>query len=439
MKKAKSSITRAWFARLPAMAAPRSGGRDRLDLLLPHGWPESLEAIAWRWQHGGKQETGSAHELDQLPERARRATVHVWTPATETMFTSASLPTRSPRKIAQALPYALEDRLLGDPDSLHFAWRREGDGSLSVAVTGRARLKDWTDRLERAGLKPAVVCPATLLIPWALDCWSLAFVGGEILVRTGAVGGFVCPAETEHPPALLVTAILEAQRQPAAPESLVVFQPPKGFSADAWSKTLGLPVRIETGTLWERLPDPGAPINLLQGQFEQSAAIGESLKPFLPAGIMLLIWFVSSLAYDASDWWRLKREHEALRKEMTSILMSNFPETKTVLDPAAQMQRSADQLLAHAGRDERELVPMLNKVATALRSDNRARLRSLRYADSSLTIEIVWPAPGNPDAFKSAIESAGLRAEVLSLTPRANEVEGRIRLTAAAKPARSGT
>jgi len=433
----KSSIARAWLARLQA-PAPRAN-RERLDLILPHGWPESLEAIAWRWQHGGRQETGSVHELDQLPARARRAEVHVWTPAADTMFTTATLPTRSPRKIAQALPYALEDRLLGDPDSLHFAWRREGDSSLSVAVTGRARLKDWVERLARSGLKPASISPATLLIPWAQDYWSLAFVGGEILARTGAVGGFVCPAESDRPPALLVAAVLEAQRQPSAPEALVVFQPPKGFSAESWSKALGLPVRIESGTLWERLPDPRAPINLLQGQFEQSAAIGDALKPFLPAGIMLLIWFLSSLAFDATDWWRLKREHEALRKEMTSILLANFPDTKTVLDPALQMQRAVDQLLARSGRDDREFIPMLGKVAKALRASPRVRLRGLRYADQSLTIELTWMTPSTPEAFKASIESAGLKGEVLSLTPRAGEVDGRIRLTNDAKPARGGT
>lgn len=438
MKKAKSSIARAWFTRLPSIGAPRAG-HERLDLLLPRGWPESLEAIAWRWARRGGEETGTAHELDQLPEAARRAAVHVWTPAADTMFTSATLPTRSPRKIAQALPYALEDRLLGDPEALHFAWRRETSGSLSVAVTSRARLQGWTDRLTRAGIRPASICPATLLVPWALDCWSVAFVGSELLVRTGAVSGFVCPAEAEQPPALLVAAAQEALRQPNAPEALVVFQPAKGFSVDAWSAALGIQVRTETGTLWERLPDPGAPINLLQGQFEPSSAVGASLRPYRPAAIVLALWLASSVALNITDWWRLKREHDALRKEMTSILMASFPETKTVLDPAAQMQRAVDQLLARAGGDDRELVPMLNKVASALRASERARLRSLRYADASLTAEIVFAAPGGSDAFKSAIESAGLKAEVLSLTPRGPEMEGRVRLTATTKATRSGT
>jgi general secretion pathway protein L len=438
MKEPESSISLAWFKRAPRAAAPRAG-RGRLDLMLPRNWPESLEAIHWRWQHAGKTEAGSVHELDQLPADARRASVMVWTAAAETMLTTVRIPTRSPRKIAQALPYALEDRLLGDPDSLHFAWRNETDGSLSVAVTARARLQTWMDRLSRAGLRPASICPAMLLVPWAEDYWSLVFFGNELLVRSGAMAGFVCPAEGATPPALLVTAIQEAARQPGAPEAVVVFHAPKGFSPEAWSKILGLPVRLEAGTVWDKLREPVAPINLLQGQYEPESALGESLRPYRPAAVLLGLWLVSSLAFDVSDWWQLKREHETTRKEMTSILTANFPETKTVLDPAAQMQRAVDQLLARSGRDDRELLPMLGKASAAMRSAPNIRLRGLRYADHSLTLELTWPAPTSPDAFKTAVESAGLRAEVLSLSPRAGEVDGRIRLTAAGKPAGRGT
>jgi general secretion pathway protein L len=437
MSKRKSSIARAWFARA---AAPAGGGQgERLDLILPSGWPDSGAPVVWRWQRrAGKAESGETPDLDRLPAEARRVPARVWTPATDTMLTSASLPTRSPRKIMQALPYALEDRLLGDPEALHFAWRPEADGTLSVAVTSRQRVQTWSERLARAGVRPASLCPATLLVPWALDSWALAFIGSEVLVRTGAVSGFVCPAAGDLPPALLVAAAQEAARQPNPPETLAVFQAPAGFSAERWSKALGIPVRRESGSLWEKIPDSAAPLNLLQGQFEQGGSMLEALRPYRVALVLLGLWLASSLAFDVSDWWKLRREHNALRQEMTQILKTSFPETRAVLDPAAQMQKSVEQLLARRGQGERELLPMLAKVATVLRSDPRARLRGLRYADHALTLELTWTAPATPETWKSALEAGGLRTEVLLLTPRANEVDGRLRLTAGA-PARSGT
>lgn len=440
MKKLKkSSVSIAWLARAKAAASPAAARatQDRLDLLLPRGWPESGSPVAWRWRRrGDKSQTGQVTDLRQVPEAARSARASVWTPAGDSILTSATLPTRSPRKIAQALPFALEERLLGDPETLHFAYRAEADGSLSVAVTAHERLRQWTDALAQAGIKPDVLCPATLLVPWALDCWSLCFAPDEVLVRTGSASGFVAPLSQATPPPLLAAALQEAARAQKTPEYLVVFNAPAGFPAEAWGTLLQVPIRVESASVWDKQADPVAPLNLLQGQFEQKGQLSDTLRPYFPAAVMLLIWMLGNVGVDISDWWKLRQQHQNNTREMTSLLLSSFPETKTVLDPAAQLQRSIDTLLARTGNRDRDLLPMLAKTATAMRADPRVRLRGLRYADHSLTLELSWPAAGSPDAVKAALEAAGLRTEVLALTPRAGEVDGRLRLLpASAKPA----
>jgi general secretion pathway protein L len=438
MKKLKmSSVNLAWLARAKsAVAAAPAAGRapqDRLDLMLPRGWPESASPVFWRWRRRGDQpQSGLANELLQVPEAARGARAYVWTPAGDTVLTSATLPTRSRRKITQALPFALEDRLLGDPETLHFAYRIESDGSLSVAVTAQERLRHWTDSLAQAGIQPVMLCPTTLLVPWALDCWSLLFAADEALVRTGGASGFVTPLSLPTPPPLLVASLQEAARAQKSPESLVVFNAPAGFPAEAWSAQLQVPVRVEKESIWDKQAEPLAPLNLMQGQFEQKGQISQSLRPYLPAAAMLLVWLLGNLGVGLSDWWKLRQQHQEYTREMSSLLLSSFPETKTVLDPAAQMQRSIDALLARTGKRDRDLLPMLFKTSTALRADPRVRLRGLRYADHSLTLELTWPTPSTPDAIRAALEAAGLRAEVLAVTPRAGEVDGRVRLQPAA-------
>jgi len=446
MKKIKpSSVSIAWLARAKSAASPARAhsAHERLDLVLARGWPESAGAVAWCWRRGGKQESGQVSDLNQLPTTARGARAYVWTPAADTMLTSATLPTRSRRKIMQALPYTLEDRLLGDPDSLHFAYRNETDGSLSVAVTDTKRLRLWLEALKQAGIQPVELCPATLLAPWALDCWSLAFVADEVLVRTGAASGFVAPlslrpgsGQAQIPPPLLVAALQEAARAQRTPESLVVFNAPAGFPAETWSTVLQTPVRIEKTSMWDRPQEPHCALNLLQGQFEPRGQINHSLRPYLPAAAMLLVWLLGNIFFDLGDWWKLRQQHQEYTRAMSALLLSTFPETKTVLDPAAQMQRSIDLLLARTGHRDRDLLPLLTKTATVLRADARVRLRGVRYADQSLTLELTWPAPASPDTIKAALDAAGVRAEILTLTPRAGEVDGRLRLQpAAAKPA----
>lgn len=450
MKKLKlSSIGIAWLARAKSAVAPARahGAHERLDLVLPRGWPESAGAVAWCWRRGDERESGQISDLSQLPPTVRGARACVWTPAADTMLTRVTLPTRARRKIMQALPYTLEDRLLGDPDSLHFAYRNETDGSLSVAVTDTQRLRVWLEVLKQAGIQPAELCPATLLAPWALDCWSLVFAADEVLVRSGGASGFVAPlsllpgsgqAQTTPPP-LLISALEEAARNQKTPESLVVFNAPAEFPREDWSTALKTAVRVEKASMWDWPRDPHGALNLLQGEFEPRGQINHSLRPYLPAAAMLLIWLLGNIAFDLGDWWKLRRQHQEHAREMSALLLSTFPETKTILDPAAQMQRSIEALLARTGHRDRDLLPLLAKTAAALRADARVRLRGVRYADQSLTLELSWPAPGSPDAIKAAFEAAGVRAEVLDLTPRAAEVDGRLRLQPlAAKPVKPG-
>jgi hypothetical protein len=58
------------------------------------------------------------------------------------------------------------------------------------------------DALAQAGIKPVTLCPVTLLVPWALDCWSLAFAEDEVLVRTGNASGFVASLSQAAAPAV---------------------------------------------------------------------------------------------------------------------------------------------------------------------------------------------------------------------------------------------
>ena len=419
-----STIARA------AMVAPaRTGGGPRLDLVLPRGFPHATGKLLWRWRRpGGDAQTGEAEQLSELPAGSLDAFVFVWTPAADTVLTEARLPTTSRAKIAQALPFALEDQLLGDPEQLNFSWWRETDNRLSVAVTSRERLRAWTDALIQAKLRLKSLCPVTLAVPLAPDCWSAAFLGDELLVRRGTKSGFVCPASVENPPALLIAALQEATRDKRAPECLVLFHAPGGLRADAWQSRLGVPVRIEKPSMWEATTEPQPPINLLARELAASVINLDALRPYLVAAVALLLWVIGSIAFDATEWWRLKRQHTQATNEMTRLLRDVFPEVKTVLDPAVQMQRSLEALQTRQGAGNVDFLPLLARATKVLRASPRVRVRGLRYADRALTLELTWPTPASPEALRAALEASGLHAELLAVTPRAGEVDGRVRL-----------
>jgi general secretion pathway protein L len=278
--------------------------------------------------------------------------------------------------------------------------------------------------LKGAGLRPTSVCPANLSLPLYPDAWSLAFADRELWVRSGLNSGFVATAAIDPPP-LLAAALKEAAAQNRAPQQLVVFNAPAAFDADAWSAALALPVAAQTRGLHDAAPAPA--INLLQADFGQAAHLRQTLRPLRPAGAMLAIWFAATLVMDVGEWVRLRHQHGIYVAEMSDIFRRSFPEVKTVLDPAAQMRKQIDALQSR-GSGPADLLPLLTRVAPALKQQTTAKLLSVKYSERSLTLELTLPNYQALDQVKNAFQAVNLEVEVLAANGRGDEVDGRLRL-----------
>lgn len=408
-------------------ANPLLGARAT-ELRLPRGWPQSNASIYWRSRSDDKSagRAGVAESVTELPPAVRAAPLHIWTPPSDTLLTRATLPTRSRARILQALPYALEDQLLEEPENLHFAYTRESDGALAVAVTQRARLNVWLETLKSAGVRAVSLCPANLALPLYPRAWSIALVDNELWVRTGEHAGFVTVATQDNPPPLLGAALREAAAASNAPQQIIFFSPPAIVDTDAWSSALNVPIVVEATDFWQQARPPA--INLLQTDFGQAAHLRQLLLPLRPAAIMLVLWFVVMLLIDVGDWVRLRHDHNVYNDEMRSIFQSSFPEVKTVLDPAAQMQKQLDALQSRGGGPA-DLLPLLSRVAPVMQTHQaRAKLQSIKYGERSLTLVLTLPDYQALDAVKNTLQAASLDVDVLAANGRGNEVEGQLRI-----------
>ena len=419
---------------LARLQVPAAGVR-RTMLRLPRGWPETDTSVYWYApdRNAGEQ-AGRADNLSELPAFVRSAAVHVWTPAAETLLTRVNLPTRSRARILQALPYALEDQLLDEPDKLHFSYVREPDNTLAVAVTRRARLSLWLDVLHGAGLRPASLCPATLALPISSDTWSATFDRDELWVRNGAFSGFVALADFAAPPPLLATALREAMAENRSPQRLTLYRPPGAVDLDAWRDALDLPVAADGTDFWEIASIPA--LNLMQAEFSQTGHLHQMARPLRPAAIMLAVWLVGMLTVDTIEWLRLRHTYQNTVGEMRDIFMRSFPDAKTVLDPAVQMQKNLEALQTRGGGPA-DMLPLLARVTPALKAQQpRVKLNGIKYGERSLTVDLALPDYQTLDAMKNNLQSANLDVEVLAANSRAGEVEGRLRIQPAGAKAK---
>jgi len=414
--------SRGWFGATAPWRRTESG---RLELWLPRDWPREEAELRWRRvEPAGNVRQGSQRGLEGL---APAGEVIVWTPAAETLLLRARLPTRSASKIIQALPYALEDQLIEAPEQLHFAFTHEPDGALAVAVTGRERMDRWLAALNAAGLAPAHLAPVTLALPLADRAWTLAFTGGEIVLRSGIHAGFGGPVEP-RPPAWLHAALVEARSEGRAPERILLLDAPADLDLPAWREALGLPLEA---TQRDDAVVPAASLNVLQQRYAPRGGLSALWRAYIPAAALLALWFAGTLVFDALEWARLSRSAGAGEEEMRALLMKSFPETRTILDPAEQMRRGLETLSAGSGMAAPgDMLALLARTASAIERESRVRLQSIEYAERSLIVRL---AAAEADAESLA---RTLRAQSLDVELQRSGGETRLRVRAAASPLR---
>ena len=400
--KAISFSSRRW---LDVAAAWQPKGGDRLELWLPRNWPGEDAELRWR-RSGDKVSEGSQRGLEGL---APAEEIVVWTPASETLLVRARLPTRSAAKIAQALPFALEEQLIDPPEKLHFAFTQEADGGLAVAVTRKERMEGWLAALAAAGLAPARLAPVTLSLPLADRAWTLAFSDGEMVLRCGLHAGFGGPRESQ-PPGWLHTALSEARAESNAPERLLLLGAPQELDSEAWRAALGLPLETLAPS---GAHVPTARLDLLQQRYAPSGGRGAALqRAYLPAAALLAAWLLLTLVLDAVEWGRTSYKARAADEEMRTLLMKSFPDTRVILDPAEQMRRGLEDLGSRSGvAAPGDMLFLLARVSPAFEREARLRVQAVEYSDKTLKIRIT-ASQADADSIARALQARSLEVSV---------------------------
>ena len=404
------------------MAAPawRRRGSARLEIWLPRDWPGGGAEPRWRRLAPGER-TREGRGLEGL---VPAQDVMVWTPAAETVLLRAHLPTRSAAKVAQALPYALEEQLIEPPEQLHFAFAQEADGALAVAVTRRDRMERWLAALAAAGLRPLRMAPVTLSLPLAEGAWTLAFLEGDMALRSGLHSGLGGPREP-LPPAWLAAALAEARSENRAPERMLLVDPPAELDLGAWCEALGLPVENPPTRSAAAVPSS---INLLQQAYAPRGRIAGVWRAYLPAAALLAAWLAGTFVFDAIEWGRLSMASRASDREMRALLLKSFPDTRTILDPAEQMRRGLEALSAGTGAAAPDdMLALLARTLPAIERESRVRVQGIEYAEHALNLRL---AAAEPDAESVARSLRALQLEV-DLQRSGGEARLRVRAPAA--------
>lgn len=336
-------------------------------------------------------------------------------PGEAVLLTEVVVPTRNPSKLRRALPYAVEERLVGDVADQHVVpGVPDRDGRVSAAVVARHRLSGWLDRLGGAGLEPEALYPESLALPLEDGHTVVLLEDGRSLVRTGAEAGFACEAE-----------LLPVLGAPREADGLTAYhtagaghpEPFPGRARELDGPALGLLAR-GVGR---------AGMDLLQGEYRPRRRVHAGRRLWAAAAGLALAWGVLELSLLTADYFRLKAANEAVDTRIERVFRETFPD-QPLRDPTAQMRQ---QLALHGARDAAAL-DMLRRVAPVLDRAVNVRLESLEYREGRLLVAVRADDIAALDALRNAVTASGpYRVELASASATESGVDGRLAITGA--------
>jgi general secretion pathway protein L len=372
-----------------------------LRILLTEVVPQQDTPLAWAVfeTHGVLRAQGCSCLAD-MPQVESCAAI---APAAVVSFITVKLPARSGEKARRLLPFAVEEQLAVETDTVHFALGDAlPDGTYPVAVVDKVWLQRSLAILAEHGLMVQQLYPETLLPPLSADTWSVVWQGQSGWVRTGEQSGLALEGEAFA--ALTVSRALKQH----PPQQLQL------YAADIpeWATQCAIPVVQQAPWQWTDTAWHTVRLDLLQGEFARRQFNWRGFAPFLPVlwlgGAMLLLQLVGT----GVDVWRMKREQQQLHVAMETSFRAAFPEATVVVDPVLQMERQRASLRRAAGIVEKnDFLSLLNQLVPLLAG---VPAQKILYENQSLKIELHLPDTAALEALRHRIHAAPFKTEFVA-------------------------
>jgi general secretion pathway protein L len=364
---------------------------------------------------------------DAAPLAAERPLV-VIAPGSSITLARPELPVKSGAKIAQVVPYAMEESLAGEVEQFHFAVGPTDEaGATLVAALRREELRGWLDALASAGLDPQAIVPDTLCVPDNPGKIVAVIDAGQLLVR--APGALPVALDAEPLTEAFTLAGLEGDDRHV---QLYVSQ-------QDWqhSREMIEALREVTGSLdLQLLPDGALPLmaaeavrpgmlSLLQGDFARRTGWRAEWQRWRIAALLAVAALVLHLGVRGYDLVRLNIEQQRLDAAIEQAARIALPDVERIEDARAQVER---RLAGGGAADPAGLLAQLAAVGGALTGAPGPKLQSLGWRDRSLELQMLAPNTDALARFAQAIDARGFTTDIASTSPDENGVKAQVQI-----------
>lgn len=349
-----------------------------------------------------------ACDTSQLAAEAKSRSVTVIVPAEDVLLTSITLPKMNHSRLLQAIPFALEEQINDELDTLHFAAGSfKANEPLPVMVVARARMNEWMLLLQSWQVTADEMIPSVLALPCPPSSWFV-MVSDIALVRTGPSGGFAC--DKANLGEMLSLALADAITKPADIHI-------ETTDADAVSYSLAVPVQVTVVDASAQLEKMVASLqsedslNLLQGVYQNKKSNRmPKLTQLLKVCVYLLVaWLGVLFLYPIVSFALLEQRAAEVNDKIAVIYKRNFPGATSLIAPKDRMQQKLNKLTADVS--DNQLLLMIAKIGKGLSASPGVQLKRMDFQGNVMTVDLSATSSDVFTAFTDALSQEGLRVK----------------------------
>jgi general secretion pathway protein L len=370
--------------------------------------------------------------MQQIAESCRGKKLVVFIAANDVHLSTHTIPVRNRQKILQAVPYTMEDDLIGDIHNFHFAIpARIPTNDVPACAISRKRLDEILDQLDEHRLHPQIIIPEVLMLPCAADQWNIIIEEHDSAVQTTQYTGF--SIDTDNLDAYLEMALQEAGEQAPTQINVVDTRPSAAATLleqpeyDAIN-VAHIPAAAGLLPLLAAHYKDDVGINLLQGDYTPRKRASQSYKKWYPAltllGIIFFIQAISAIIHYVD----ISTEADMLETQIKQVFAEAVPDVKRMVDPKSQMQQRLTALKNSSQGAGAGFLPILAKFSRAMQADNTIGLKGMNFRNGRLDIEMTINDLQALEKLKQSITEAGLMVDIRSATVQGKTVSARLRI-----------
>ena len=362
---------------------------------------------------------------DDLPE------VIALAPVESVLCLSRTVPGRTASQVARALPFAVEEFVTQDIETMHLAHGPITRGQpVSCVLADRQLVADWLGAIGSTGLAPALMTPDAALLPDRCE-FAVLFEGDDALLRTPE---HLTRIDHRALPDTLAAAA-PAATDDAPPDTTPGLEVIGGTTAQADALRDVFPGAVEAqpldGTVLRFLASHyAAPrsVNMLQGAFAPPRRRGGAASRWRAVAALAALWLLVFTGVRFGEGLWADHRADALQTDAAALFRELYPEARPPRNAYTEMRRRVGQPDQPSAADFELLLGALALAIDAALEG--VELQSLSYSASrgELTTELSLREYADLDRLRLQLEDQGVVVHIGSAEEQDGIVRARLRV-----------